>query len=718
MHEIRVSLKERDSLIGDFMDDRNIIIGVDILPQSSSVKSPPKFAACILENGVVREKYTSITKYRLVKLIKELNADILAIDNIYELTPSTQALVAFLERLPPTTKLIQVTGSPHPSHGMEPLNRVANRYGIPLSGKSPLEEAEVSARLAAKNVGYIASPFLEETEIYVTRARSLGPGGWSQDRYHRRINALIQSAAKEIQERLEKSELDFDIAIKDSAYGLERAIFTVYASRDKLNGIIKQSKAADVQIKIQHVKRKRIEFIPLGSTDVPVQPAITKAKKLIVGVDPGVTVGIAILDFRGQVLLIESSKGLSRGDVVRRISEYGTATIIATDVTTVPAYVQTLSTKFNAKTHTARKTLTVSEKKEMIRTFNEAHVTKPSNSHERDALVAALNAFYSYKNVFDRIDANVKKRDVGIPISSTFIDNVKALVVREDLPIKDAIDRLLKEDKEEPIVEEEIEKPLTPEQMETKISELRSKIRLQEEKLDRISTQNELYASKILELETIIDDLQERIKLLQSEERIELKKLREIQFRDEEIGRFRKQEIDFKNEISQLRSKFSDLKRLKLIETRGYAIPLRIIEIFSVEGINKAKEEFGIKKGDVCLLLDPSGGSKSTADILISFEIKAIITDCEKMSHIAEARFLEYETPLIERNELKTLKNVDEFAIVDKNELDEKLLEWEKRYNQLLKEKTQDMLKKIIKEYRKQKLDEMNGVIQDDSAGQ
>jgi len=147
-------------------------------------------------------------------------------------------------------------------------------------------------------------------------------------------------------------------------------------------------------------------------------------------------------------------------------------------------------------------------------------------------------------------------------------------------------------------------------------------------------------------------------------------------------------------------------------------VPLRIIETFSTEGITKAKEEFGIKKGDVCLLLDPSGGSKSTADILISFEIKAIITDSEKMSHIAEARFLEYEIPLIERNELRTLKNVDEFAIVDKNELDEKLMEWEKRYNQLLKEKTKDMLQKIIKEYRKQKLDEMNGVIQDDSTGQ
>ena len=716
MHEIRVSLKERDSLIGDFMDDRNIIIGVDILPQSSSVKSPPKFAACILENGVIREKYTSITKYRLVKLITELNADILAIDNIYELAPTTQALVAFLERLPPTTKLIQVTGSPHPSHGMEPLNRVANRYGIPLSGKgNPLEEAEVSARLAAKNVGYIASPFLEETEIYVTRARSLGPGGWSQDRYHRRISALIQGAAKEIQDRLEKSELDFDIAIKDSAYGLERAIFTVYASRDKLNGIIKQSKAADVQIKIQHVKRKRIEFIPLGSTDVPVQPTITKAKKLIVGVDPGVTVGIAILDFRGQVLLIDSSKGLSRGDVVRRISEYGTATIIATDVTTVPAYIQALSTKFNAKIHAAQKTLTVSEKKEMIRTFTEAHVTKPSNSHERDALVAALNAFYSYKNVFDRIDANVKKLDVRIPISSAFIDNVKALVVREDLTIKDAIDRLLKEDKEEPIVEEEIEKPLTPEQMETKISELRSKIRLQEEKLDRISTQNELYASKILELEAIIEDLQERIKSLQSEERAELKKLREIQLRDEEIGRLRKIEFDQKNEISKLRSKFSDLKRLKLLETRGTTVPLRIIETFSTEGINKAKEEFGIKKGDTCLLLNPSGGSKSTADLLISFDIKAIITDVEKMSHIAKTRFMECETPLIEKSPLKTLKSVDEFAIIDKNELEEKLAEWKKMYDQIVKEKTQDMLQKMIREYRKQKLEEKNDVFPEDS---
>jgi predicted RNase H-like nuclease (RuvC/YqgF family) len=615
-------------------------------------------------------------------------------------------------------KLIQVTGSPHPSHGMEPLNRVANRYGIPISGKgNALEEAEVSARLAAKNVGYIASPFEEETEIYVTRARSLGSGGWSQDRYHRRISALIQNAAKEIQDRLESASLDFDITIKDSAYGLDRAMFTVYTSQDKLYGIIKRTKGPDIQIKINPVKRKRIEFIPLGSTDSPVQPTVTKMKKLIVGIDPGVTVGIAILGLRGEVIFLDSAKGLSRGDVVRRIVEYGTATIIATDVTTIPAFVQTLSTKFNSRIHSATKVLNVSEKNAMIRTFNDANGTKPSNSHERDALVAALNAFSSYKNVFDRIEATIKKIDVRIPISRSFIDNVKALVVQEDIPIKDAIDRLVKEEKEETIIKDTIEVTLTTEQMEAKISELRAKIKLQEEQLDNLKAQNELYSSKISELETNIKNFIEKIKLLQSEERTELKKLREIQFRDEEIRRLRKHEIDFKNEISQLRSKFSDLKRLKLIEIRGNAVPLRIIETFSEEGINRAKEEFGIKKGDVCLLLDPSGGSKSTADILISFEIKAIITSVEKMSHIAEARFLESEIPLIERNELKTLKKVDEFAIIDKNELDEELVEWEKRYNQLLKEKTQDMLKKIIKEYRKQKLNEMNGVKHNDSAG-
>ncbi len=225
------------------MEDKRIIIGIDILPQSSSVKSPPKFSAVVLQNDIIVDRKTAITKYRLVKLIKELNADILAIDNIYELAPTSEALVSFLTRLPPTIKLIQVTGSPHPSHGMEPLNRVANRYGIPISGKgNALEEAEVSARLAAKNVGYIASPFEEETEIYVTRARSLGSGGWSQDRYHRRISALIQNAAKEIRDLLESASLDYDITTKDSAYGLDRALFTVYSSQDKLYGMYQKNK--------------------------------------------------------------------------------------------------------------------------------------------------------------------------------------------------------------------------------------------------------------------------------------------------------------------------------------------------------------------------------------------------------------------------------------------------------------------------------------------
>ena len=100
---------------------------------------------------------------------------------------------------------------------------------------------------------------------------------------------------------------------------------------------------------------------------------------------------------------------------------------------------------------------------------------------------------------------------------------------------------------------------------------------------------------------------------------------------------------------------------------------------------------------------------------MISFEVRAIITDVEKMSHIAKTRFLEFETPLIERNTLKSLKSVDEFAIIDKSELEEKLTEWKNAYDQLVKEKTQDMLQKIIRNYRKQKLEEASDALPEDA---
>lgn len=103
---------------------------------------------------------------------------------------------------------------------------------------------------------------------------------------------------------------------------------------------------------------------------------------LIVGIDPGTTVGVACLDFSGNTVFVHSEKSLSQGDVIRIIGEHGHPVVIASDVKPMPETVAAIARSFGAVTFEEQ--LSVADKDRMA---------PGRNDHERDALSAALNAF-------------------------------------------------------------------------------------------------------------------------------------------------------------------------------------------------------------------------------------------------------------------------------------------------------------------------------------
>jgi len=109
-----------------------------------------------------------------------------------------------------------------------------------------------------------------------------------------------------------------------------------------------------------------------------------------VGIDPGTTVGIAILDLEGNVLDIFSARNFSLYDISEYISKFGYPAIIATDVSPPPATVEKLSHNYDARFFSPPQSLTVDEKN--AATFG----YKTENFHQRDALAAALKAFNHY----------------------------------------------------------------------------------------------------------------------------------------------------------------------------------------------------------------------------------------------------------------------------------------------------------------------------------
>ena len=53
---------------------------------------------------------------------------------------------------------------------------------------------------------------------------------------------------------------------------------------------------------------------------------------LIVGIDPGITTGIAILDLYGNVVKVCSKRNMGKNEIIRTITNFGHPLIITSDV--------------------------------------------------------------------------------------------------------------------------------------------------------------------------------------------------------------------------------------------------------------------------------------------------------------------------------------------------------------------------------------------------
>ena len=119
------------------MRDRLSVFGIDIVKGSVRSRSRrPMYALVRLEDsGIVSE--STVSMFRLFRLLSEERPDILAVDSIQEIATDQHELFFFLSALPPQTKLVQVTGG----EKKETLGKVAARYNISFDRFDPFAEA-------------------------------------------------------------------------------------------------------------------------------------------------------------------------------------------------------------------------------------------------------------------------------------------------------------------------------------------------------------------------------------------------------------------------------------------------------------------------------------------------------------------------------------------------------------------------------------------------
>ncbi|MCZ7398959.1 MAG: DUF460 domain-containing protein [Candidatus Methanoperedens sp.] len=284
----------------------NVIFGIDIAKGSVRAKEEPRYAVVILK-GSEAEHHRMVSRQKLLRMAWQEKPALIAVDNIFELASGKHELASILSKLPANTKLIQVTGG----ENLLPLVKLAKQQGIIFDRFDPNAEALACARLARMGIGYEVSAFEEKTIIKVSRARSPGRGGWSQNRYRRKMHGPRSQ-----------------VHIGSGKYG-------------------------DVQVNVKSIERDALAFKPLKTR---------KRDYIIVGIDPGTTTAIAVLTLEGELQMLHSSRTISIPDVIEMIAEQGRPLIIASDVFPTPNAVEKIRRAFNAVSGSPDVILTAGDK--------------------------------------------------------------------------------------------------------------------------------------------------------------------------------------------------------------------------------------------------------------------------------------------------------------------------------------------------------------------
>ncbi|KYC53688.1 MAG: hypothetical protein AMQ74_00307 [Candidatus Methanofastidiosum methylothiophilum] len=648
-------------------------LGVDIISRDPRIyamvivsREGNKFLPVLKESG---------SRLKLLKLIKSYSPVYMGIDSTEEFSRND------LEKLSKYVSIVQVTGK---FDDFTALPVIAKRFKINLNPKNPFDEAYALAVLPLEGVGYKLKLYEDETEILVSPGRSLGRGGYSQGRYQRRTFALIKYKVREIEKELSNEDFNFDVDVVEREGGFSKGVFRIYSNFENIP--IKSSRG-DIRIDVRPLKKSSIEYEPLEKR---VEPSNVKDKYIIVGVDPGTTVGLSAVDLEGNILGVVSKRSFSMSDVKEEIRKYGYPLIFASDVNPPSGFIEKLSTSFDSILYLPPLSIPVKEKNELTKEL------EVKNAHERDSLSAALKAYLNYKNKFIQIKSKIPE-DL-----SCYSSRIIGEVLR-GMSIKEAIDNLKDEltKKEEDIkIEQKNPEEIILEQSKI-IENYKEKQNTLKKDFEKLQEENIDLKNKINEKEATIVSLERKLFDVLDQQKKEALKDTVIKSKNFEITSLRKSLEILKSKVNALTEENKRLKELKpLMESEDIIIG-KVLGVFSVEGIRNLVKNQDLVEDDVVFLKDPTGGGAEAAKLLSETKIKAVIIS-GKISHPAQEELIEAEIPIIYSKDIK-MEVIAKFVILDKEKF---YLVYKKEKELLLafkKAKESNKLLKIIEDYKEQR---------------
>lgn len=236
-------------------------------------------------------------------------------------------------------------------------------------------------------------------------------------------------------------------------------------------------------------------------------------KPVIVGVDPGSTSAVAVIDFKGDIIKLESSKNFPPREIISRIIETGKPVIVTSDKAKIPSKVEKIANSVGAEKFIPEEDLSVDRKREL---------GSGENSHEEDAVAAALHAYKQLRSNIDKIGELSDEMELEeSEIASRYFS--------DELPTPRSEEETQEDNEEDEKAEEQVQEQ--PDQDSEPDPEL---YRRREEKLK----------TKVRNLEEQVEDLKNRLEFREQQRR-------NIQSKYDKLKDGKKEEMLKKQEISK-----------------------------------------------------------------------------------------------------------------------------------------------------------------------
>jgi len=377
---------------------------------------------------------------------------------------------------------------------------------------------------------------------------------------------------------------------------------------------------------------------------------------LIIGVDPGTTLGYAIINDKGDFITSGSGKEFSMSELISNIISFGRPLVVGCDKNPPPWFAESLAVKLGAKLFFPRQDLLVAEKRILAKDYD-----VKLNAHEVDALASAILAFDKHRHFFGKIERFLEEKD-----KKELEEAVKLIMVRnEDLPLEAALKMAEQKDRER-IIE-------TPRQIvkETEKSAFSEKmLREMQEKIILLEEENRKLNYLIKEKDNLIKRLGKKVLGAPREEIVD--------FKERRIKHYTKQ---LKDNTRLIQHYEKELRRKDefLIALKNKVLVKKLNDLSWDEF--SAKKFLDIHQGDILFINNPSSISQKVVDELKG-KVKVIITNNVPKRGDDAFVFLKPEGIVIKEN--------SNFAIAEKNAIEEAL-------------KKRDLLKNIVDEYRKER---------------